>query len=245
VQAAFPDRFKRDDDGRLYEIDARMVNFVSATNEQFRWGANYRRAFGQPKGAATATPTLMTTTAQVMTANGPATVVVSSDGGDGLSGAGWRLNANFTHQWQMAYERLMRRGLPRVDLLAGGAGFGTGQWRHRVNGTIGLAYNGTGAQLNSVWSSATHLDTGSASAPNRLDFSDTLYVNLQAFTNLATLYPASKALKGVRISLSVDNVLDFQQKVRDQNGVTPLRYQPYLMNPLGRAVSLSFRKAFS
>ncbi len=38
VQAAFPDRFRRDADGRLFEIDARMVNFVSARNEQFRWG---------------------------------------------------------------------------------------------------------------------------------------------------------------------------------------------------------------
>ncbi len=28
VQAAFPDRFRRDADGRLYEIDARAVNFV-------------------------------------------------------------------------------------------------------------------------------------------------------------------------------------------------------------------------
>jgi hypothetical protein len=244
VQAAFPDRFKRDDDGRLYEIDARMVNFVNANNEQFRWGANYRRAFGVPKGTAAATPTLTTTTAQVMTANGLATVMVS-DGGDGLSGAGWRLNANFTHQWQMAYERLMRRGLPKVDLLAGGAGFGSAQSRHRVNGTIGLAYNGNGAQVNAVWGSAAHLDTGSADAPNRLDFSATKYVNLQAFTNLGTLYPGKKALQGVRISLSVDNVLDFQQKVRDQNGVTPYRYQPYLMNALGRAVSVSFRKAFS
>ncbi len=33
-----PDRFRRDADGRLFEIDARQVNFVNTKNEQFRWG---------------------------------------------------------------------------------------------------------------------------------------------------------------------------------------------------------------
>jgi iron complex outermembrane receptor protein len=168
-----------------------------------------------------------------------------SDGGDSLSGAGWRLNANFTHQWQVAYKRLMRPGQPVVDLLSGGAGFGTGQSRHRVQSTVGLAYNGTGMQLNSIWTSATHLNTGTSSAPNRLDFSSTLRFDLQAFTNLGTMLPASKPLQGVRISLNVENVLDYKQRIRDQSGMTPLRYQPYLMNPLGRVVSISFRKAFS
>ena len=34
------------------------------------------------------------------------------------------------------------------------------------------------------------------------------------------------------------------QKVTDQNGVVPLRYQPYLIDPNGRSFSVSFRKLF-
>jgi iron complex outermembrane recepter protein len=240
VQAAFPDRFRRDADGRLFEIDARMVNFVSTRNEQFRWGGNFRRAFGVPKGAP---PSGQMISTQVISAGGA--LPPMSDGSDSLAGAGWRLNANFTHQWQMAYKRLMRTGLPVVDLLSGGAGFGTPQSRHRVQSTIGLAHNGTGMQLNSNWTSASHLNTGTATAPSRLDFSSTLRFDLQAFTNLGTLYPNNKLLQGVRISLNAENLLDYKQRVKDQNGVTPLRYQPYLINPLGRVVSLSFRKAFT
>jgi iron complex outermembrane receptor protein len=243
VQAAYPDRFRRDANGRLFEIDARMVNFVRTRNEQFRWGGNFRRAFGVPKSAASASQPGMITSGQVVSATGQ--VFMVSDGGESLSGAGWRLNANFTHQYQIAYKRLMRPGVPVVDLLSGGAGFGTGQSRHRVNSTIGLAYNGTGMQLNSNWSSGTFLLQGTSTEQNRITFSPQLRFDLSAFINPGTLYPANKSLQGVRISLNVENVLDFKQRVQDQNGVTPLRYQPYLMNPLGRTISLSFRKAFN
>lgn len=242
IQNAFPDRYRRDADGRLFEIDARMVNFTRTRNEQFRWGGNFRRAFGVPKSASATQPGMMTG-GQIMLPNGQMATLV--DGGDGLSGAGWRFNANFTHQFQIAYKRLLRPGLPVVDLLKGSAGFGTGQSRHRVNSTIGLAYNGSGMQLNSNWSSSSFVNAGTSTAPNRIDFGATLRFDLQAFTNLGTFYPNNKALQGVRVSLSVENLLDFKQKVRDQNGVTPLRYQPYLLNALGRTISLSFRKAFN
>jgi iron complex outermembrane recepter protein len=247
VQAAFPDRFRRDADGRLYEIDARAVNFIRTRNEQFRWGANYRKSFGVPAARPGVAQQQPSVEAQIISSTAlPIGYVM--DGGDVLSGAGWRLNFNFTHQWQVAYKRLMREGLPETNLLSGGAGFGTPQPRHRVQGTFGLARNGTGMQLNSNWTGSSHLDTGTPATPNRLDFSSTLLFDLQAFTNLGTLAPANKLLQGVRISLNVVNLLDSKPRVQDQNGVTPQRYQPYLMNPygpLGRTVALSFRKAFN
>jgi hypothetical protein len=242
VQAAFPDRFRREAQGHLFEIDARMVNFDHTRNEQFRWGGNFRRAFGVPKGPTSSGQ--VTSAGRVISAGGATPVMIMSDGSDSLSGAGWRLNANFTHQWQIAYKRYLRAGLPVVDLLSGGAGSGGGQSRHNVQSTLGLAYNGSGLQLNSNWKSATFITAGTASAPNRIEFSPLLRFDLQAFTNLGTLYPMYKPLQGVRISLNADNLLDAKQRVRDQIGITPLRYQPYLLNSLGRVVSLSFRKAF-
>jgi hypothetical protein len=184
----------------------------------------------------------MSVTRQVITSDGQ---MIMLDSGSNLSAAGWQLNANFTHQFQVAYKRLLRPGLPVVDLLKGSAGFGNGQSRHRLNSTIGLAYSGTGMQLNGNWTSSSFVNAGTATAPNRIDFGSTLRFDLQAFTNLNTFFPNNKPLQGVRISLSVENVLDFKQKVKDQNGVTPLRYQPYLLNSLGRTISLSFRKAFN
>ena len=46
VEAAFPDRFVRDADGRLVRIDARPVNFARQTREELRWGVTYSRRLG-------------------------------------------------------------------------------------------------------------------------------------------------------------------------------------------------------
>jgi outer membrane receptor protein involved in Fe transport len=51
-------------------------------------------------------------------------------------------------------------------------------------------------------------------------------------------------LRGVRVSLNVDNLLDTRVEVRDALGQTPLNFQPFLVDPLGRTVRLSLRKLF-
>ncbi|HKT14291.1 MAG TPA: TonB-dependent receptor, partial [Allosphingosinicella sp.] len=43
IEAAFPDRFERDSDGRLLSIDARPVNFERADTAQIRWGFNFSK----------------------------------------------------------------------------------------------------------------------------------------------------------------------------------------------------------
>ena len=47
IEAAFPDRFVRDADGRLLRIDARPVNYQRATTEQLRWGFNFSTTLGK------------------------------------------------------------------------------------------------------------------------------------------------------------------------------------------------------
>lgn len=50
IEAAFPDRFVRDADGRLLRIDARPLNFVRSKRRELRWGLNLSLPFGpQPQ----------------------------------------------------------------------------------------------------------------------------------------------------------------------------------------------------
>jgi hypothetical protein len=233
VQAAFPDRYLRDAEGRLVEVDARLVSFARSNTEQLRWGGTFRRSFGVPQQPLQSSTAL---TAAMLNNDG--------SGADELSGAGWRLNANFTHTWQLENTRLARAGLPVQDLLAGGAGTGSGQSRHTVQGRVGLAYNGTGTQLTTNWKSRTRIIAGTSSDPNDLVFSPLLRLDLSAFANLGTVFPGQPLVEGVRVTLAVENMLDSKQRVRDEAGITPLRYQPYLINALGRTVSLSLRKTF-
>ena len=46
IEAAFPDRFARDAQGRLLRIDARPVNFARSDRRELRWGFNYSRSIG-------------------------------------------------------------------------------------------------------------------------------------------------------------------------------------------------------
>ena len=41
-----------------------------------------------------------------------------------------------------------------------------------------------------------------------------------------------------------ENLFDTQKDVTDATGVTPLRYQPGYLDPLGRTIAVSFRKQF-
>ena len=80
-----------------------------------------------------------------------------------------------------------------------------------------------------------------------LDFSDLATVNLRLFDNLGSQPAVVKALpwaRGLRLSLSVTNLFDARQTVRDAFGRTPLSYQPAYLDPAGRVVSLNLRKLF-
>ena len=49
IEAAFPDRFLRDADGRLLQVDSRAVNFARADRSEIRWGINFSEPIG-PQG---------------------------------------------------------------------------------------------------------------------------------------------------------------------------------------------------
>jgi len=51
-------------------------------------------------------------------------------------------------------------------------------------------------------------------------------------------------LIGSSVRLEVDNLLDAKPKVRNAFGEVPFSYQPDLLDPRGRTVTLSFRKLF-
>ena len=51
-------------------------------------------------------------------------------------------------------------------------------------------------------------------------------------------------LRGTQVRFGVENLFDSKQKVRDNARLTPVGYQPDLLDPQGRTVSFSIRKLF-
>ena len=72
-------------------------------------------------------------------------------------------------------------------------------------------------------------------------------VDLRLFADLEQqqrLVEAVPFFKGSRLSLSIDNIFDAQQRVTDANGDVPVNYLPDFIDPAGRFFEVEFRKRF-
>ncbi len=143
---------------------------------------------------------------------------------------------------------LIRPGVPELDLLGGSAtGSNGGASRHSVNFGGGWFNNGLGVRVNGNYRSGTRVDGADTLGASDLIFDDIATVNVRFFFNIGSrekLVRDVPFLKGSRVSLRIDNIFGGIQNVRDENGDTPLSYQPGFVDPRGRFVELNFRKTF-
>jgi hypothetical protein len=259
IEAAFASRVVRDVDGRLVSIDQRPVNFDRETSQRIRWGFNVsgsigaapaaRGPFGGPPGAGAARGPGAATGAP---AGAPRAGGGRGFGGGGGFGAGGgqpsRWNIALYHTYRIQEEILIRPGVPILDLLNGSATSSNGgAARHEVELSGGMFHKGFGLRLQGTYKSGTTAKGTGLPGSNDLKFSDIAAINMFLFINLdqqARVVKAVPFLKGSRITLRVENILNDIVDVRDQNGNVPLGYQQGYIDPRGRVFELSVRKRF-
>ena len=295
IEAAFPQRFLRDEDGNLVQIDGRPINFLRSQSEELRWGFNlsipikshvqklmeaWRASGGKPEDRPPELQALLGNRGP----RGEGGPPPGEGGGDrprgeggnagpggqgggrarpggfggpgGLRGpgggqGGGRMTFSVYHTWHLRESILIAPGVPSLDLLGGDAtGSSGGQPRHEIEARVGYMNNGIGARLGIDWESGTHVDgalTGTAGGSSRLNFGSLATANLRIFANLGQVQGLERKipfLRGARVSFNIDNIFNQRRDVTDATGATPLRYQPGYLDPLGRTVSVSFRKLF-
>jgi iron complex outermembrane receptor protein len=270
IEAAFPERIFRDPtSGQLLRIDARPINFDRREVQDFRWGFNFSKRIGpappprpaggfrrpqQPGGdgaaasGATVTPPQAEQRAGGDRPRGPGGFGGGRGGFGGGQFGGGRLQVALYHTWHLQDDVQIRPGLPTLDLLDGDAIGGTGgQPRHELELQAGVTRSGLGARLSGNWQSATRVTGGTPATPNDLRFGSLTTLNLRLF---AQFTPAMKVvrehpwLRGTRVTLSVQNLLNQRLDVTDASGAVPVNFQPELLDPIGRSVRLSIRKLF-
>lgn len=293
VEDAFPERFIRNAEGELIEIDARPVNFARQARDELRWGFTFSRPVGpQPSPeamaamrrramdgraadgaprregeAATAEPGQSPSTERPQGAERPAGGGSDAGGpgapgaggaaprlagprgpGGGFGGFGGRprggvFQVGLYHTVAFRDDVLIRPGLPELDLLDGAAlGQGGGSPRHQVDLQANFSRAGLGAAMNAKWQSGTRVVGGSSGED--LEFSDLTTVNLRLFADLGAqpIAREHRWLRGMRATLAINNLFDTRQEVRTSTGVTPISYQPDLLDPVGRSVRFTIRK---
>ena len=266
IEAAFPDRFTRDAAGNLLRVDLRPVNYDRADRENIRYGFNYQKRLASRRPTQAQIDQLRRSAGlpprpvrpQGESAEGERRQGAGQGrggggggrgfGGGGLfggGGQGGRLQLSVYHTVNLTDEVRIRPGLPVIDYLSGEAvDGGGGRARHLLELEGGYFNNGLGARISADWRSATRV-TGGPSGDLR--FSPRARVNLRLFANLGeqfSLVAKYPWLRGTQVRLAVDNVFNTRQRVRDALGATPINYQPDLLDPLGRSVSISVRKLF-
>ena len=272
LEAAFPDRFRRNADGQLLQIDNRPVNFERSERQQLRWGFNFseplepskaereaaaaRRAEGEARRAAGATPPPAAPGRGAPVSGRPPggggfSAGLGGGGVGGRGGADGRLQLSIFHTWSLRDTIVIRDGVPVLELLNGSAtGSRGGQSRHTIEARAGIGKNGMGARLSVNWQSDTRVLTdpsGATISPDDLFFSDLATIDLRLFADLGQrrdLVRRMPFLRGTRVSLAIDNITDSRLDVRDRNGNVPIGYQRDLIDPLGRTLRFSLRKLF-
>lgn len=263
IEAAFPERFVRDADGQLLQIDSRPVNFARADTEELRWGVNFSQPIGPQGPTEEQRAEWREQRRQQREAAGEAGQRPRREGGRGLGGRGFgrfgggagsgagRLQLALYHSWRFTDEILIRPGVPVLDLLDGSAvGSRGGRPRHEIELQGNFFKDGFGARLSTNWQSGTEVrgvPDGLGGTTGDLRFSDFTTVNLRLFADLnqqRSLVQRFPFLRGTRVSIAVNNLFDSRLQVRDETGATPLGYQPDLLDPLGRSVRITLRKLF-
>lgn len=262
VESAFLGRVVRDANGQIVSVDQSAVTFAEEKGSRLRYGLNLSGSFGKPdpsiqRGALGA----------ARPAGGPppgagaggpppgggARAGGPPPGGGGPRGPGgfnsdgrgrWNLSVYHTVRFQQSVQ--IAPGGTVLNLLDGDA-VSSGVARHSLEMEGGGFYRGIGLRASGTYTGGSRIDASGAPGSTTLRFAPIATFDMRLFADLgrmAKLVEDVPFFKGARVSLAVDNVFNAQQRVTDDTGAVPIRYQPGYLDPRGRVFELEFRKQF-
>nr|WP_232366677.1 TonB-dependent receptor [Alteripontixanthobacter muriae] len=240
IEAAFPGRVTRDESGALIAVDNRPITFAEQRSDRLRYGFNLFGRIGREPEREEG-------------ARGEGRGRRGSGGGPGMMfgrdrDQQGRFNIAAYHTIQFSNEVLIAEGGPLLDLLEGDAISGGGEPRHAFEIEGGAFHRGLGARASLNYASATSVNGSGLPGSTDLFFGDLATFDLRLFMNVEEqewLVGSDPGFfKGFRLSLRVDNLFDTRQRILDSTDTVPLRYQPFLVDPVGRFIEIEARKIF-
>lgn len=226
VLAAFPERFIRDASGTLTAIDVSPLLFARRDETVLRNSLNLRFFLG----------------------GGGSQRAQREERGDDEAprGARPRLLLSLAHTLLLSSRLTLREGLAPVDLLSRRALLlGAARPRHQFDLSANLSKSGMGLRVTADHRSASTTAIGGTDlAPETLSFGALTTFSLRAFAEADRLFGRHAWARGTRLSLALNNVANAREQVRDDNGNTPLAFQPAFRDPLGRTIELEVRRRF-
>lgn len=268
IEAAFPGRVTRDQNGQLLAIDQRPVTFDTVRSSSVRYGLSLGDSFGgdnrtggnqrgddPPRRGADASAGEGDRGERSAARREPGRGSGGGRGGGrgfgpgrgGRGGDGGRWNLSLYHTVRFDESVRIAPGGPLLDLLDGEALSGGGTPRHEIEMRGGVYYKGFGLRLSGGYLGASTIEGSALPGSGALRFHPIATFNARLFADLGRqerLVESAPFFENSRISLRVDNIFAAQQRVTDDTGMVPLRYQPGFTDPQGRFFEIDFRKMF-
>jgi hypothetical protein len=248
---AFEGRFTRDANAQLTEIDVRPINFSKSVRNQIFWGLSFSRSLGPLSDDGEEAEQNFKSVEEAAAAN-PDDFVFAVPANSALArqaqNISSRIFANVYHTWFTRDEITLAPNTSPLNLRRGDAVdlFG-GRRQHRIEFVAGAYKSGLGGRVDLRWDSPTSLTGSAITGGESLRFNSLATLNVNVFANLQEVFDKenkSFLLKKSRLTLDVNNVFNQRPVVRTDAGLTPIRFQQAYLDPLGRTLSLSFRKGF-
>lgn len=214
VEAAFPDRVKRDATGQLLSVDARSINIVRSEISSLSTGIALRFPVGGAETNVAARPA----------PNDPLQV-----------------SLGLTYNLALRNEIEIRPGLPRIDMLRGSGSLSRHSVGGQLTlGTRdrGVSIDSSWSSATRV-SGSVASDTLRVRPP--IFFNLSAFANMAA---LFSVSGNRTLLKDVRLSLDVQNLLNGYRHVFRNDGSIPPGFSRDEVDPIGRTVRISLRKRF-
>ncbi|MFS0773083.1 TonB-dependent receptor [Sphingomonas sp. 1P08PE] len=226
IQSAFPGRFVRDAAGTLTRVDLRSINIAAERERKLLLSTNIFMQLGPEPAALPVAPGQPGRDTPPPPPPKPRPV----------------LFASMTTTVRLDNHVTLRRGIAPLDLLDGSTLDGSGgRPRWEWEGNLGIGIGGLNISIFAHLQGPTRIR--SELAASDLRFSGRTSLALFGGFDAERLTPAPWA-KRLTFQVTIDNLLNDRIEVRDRTGATPNRFQPALLDPVGRSIRLGVRKMF-
>lgn len=226
-QRVFPDLFRRDALGQLISVDLRPVNLAFERERKLRMTVDLQATLGKapPPPAAPLAPDAAKTAPPPRPPKPRLQMRMSAT-------TNYRLEDRLT----------LRDGGAVLDLLDGATLSGTGgrpRWDVELNGSVNYGIANLGMYGRVQGPTRIRSDI----AASDLQFSGRTWLVLYSFLDTHKIVDKPWT-KGLMIHFTIENLLNDRINVTDRNGQTPNRFQPALIDPVGRSIRIGVRKLF-
>lgn len=250
LQAAYPERFRRDGAGRLLAIDASPVNAITAVSTTLRFGLSLSRPLGGSAFKQQVITRSVPSGGDIASAFPPGTVVIMADEGSATDKAFTSSESRLYFAINYTLRVRDRISLPdgtELDLLHYGPTDGNfGPSRNEVQVQAGIYRKGLGAVIDGSYQDARVAAGSTADIAGTVGgarIAPAVIVNLKLFSNLEEL--SSRPLFiNARVSIAIDNLFDSVEPAAFAAGPEQGQALPFLLRPLGRVISIDLRKAW-